>query len=352
MIPNSMIRSLIMERNYIQQSVINEVSDKWGREQQIVGPILIIPYKTYSEDKDGKVIETIKYSNFLPEELNINGEIFPENRKRGIYNVVLYQSIITCSGRFKKPDFSKLGIDKDDVLLEQAFLQISIPDMSGINEKISLKYKNKMFQMEPGIEQINGFISGVKIPIDLDVKQPNFTFDFDLNLNGSHSLSFGPVGKETIVKLTSSWESPSFIGSFLPDEHTINKDGFTASWKILDLNRNYPQSWIGEKQNLLQSSFGLQLIQPVDEYAKIFRSAKYALLVIALTFMVFFFIEIINKQQVHPMQYILVGLAISIFYVLLLSLSEHIGFNNAYLISSLATIGLIGTYSTTILSVY
>lgn len=349
MIPNKLIKDLISERNFNQKSVINEVSDKWGKEQQIIGPVLTIPYKSYFQDKSGKALEHIKFSNFLPEHLNINGEIHPENRKRGLYNVILYQSIINCSGWFKTPSFEKLGVDKRHLLLEKAFLQVSIPDMAGINENITLKYDDKSYRMEPGIEQINGFISGVKIPVEIDMTEKELKFDFDLNLNGSNSLTFGPIGKETNVNLHSNWNSPSFMGSFLPDEHSISDAGFSASWKILDLNRNYPQAWLGEQINLLQSSFGVKLMQPIDEYAKNFRSAKYALLVISLTFLVFFFFEVINKQQVHSMHYIFVGLSISIFYILLLSLSEHLGFNLAYLLSSLSIVGLVGSYSTTIL---
>ncbi|MEL6989929.1 MAG: inner membrane CreD family protein, partial [Bacteroidota bacterium] len=175
-------------------------------------------------------------------------------------------------------------------------------------------------------------------------EQERMQFKFNVNLNGSNSLSFGPIGKETIVELASSWSSPSFNGAFLPDERIVNEDGFNAKWKVLDLNRNYPQAWLDGKQNLLQSTFGVKLVQPVNEYAKNTRSSKYALLVISLTFLMFFFFEMINKQKVHPMHYILVGLAISVFYILLLSLSEHLGFNRAYMISSWATIGLIGAY--------
>lgn len=348
MIPNTLVKDIIRERNHNQTSVIQEVSDKWGNEQQIVGPVLTIPYKKIFEDADGNVKEIIRHSHFLPEHLNIDGEVHPESRKRGLYNVVLYQTNISCNGWFEKPDLTPFSIDPKLILWDKAFLQISIPDMAGINDNIKIKYNKETYRMEPGIEKINGFQSGVKIPIDLNTDHPQLEFSFNLDLNGSNALTFGPIGKETIVTLRSAWSSPSFMGSFLPDEHSVSDDGFTASWKILDLNRNYPQSWIDDKHNLLQSTFGLKLMQPVDEYSKNTRSAKYALLVISLTFLMFFFFEVINKQSVHPMHYILIGLAISIFYILLLSLSEHLGFNIAYMISTWAIVGLIGTYSTTI----
>lgn len=349
MIPNTLIMDLIHERNFSQQSVIKEVSDKWGQEQQIVGPVLTIPYRTFYENTEGEKIENIKYAHFLPEHLSVDGSVNPEHRKRGIYSAVLYQTLINCNGWFKQPDFDKFGVAKENYFLDKAFIQISIPDMTGINDKITLKFDNSTYQLEPGIEKMYGFQSGVKIPIVINTDQEELRFNFELNLNGSKTLTFGPIGKETIVNLKSKWNSPSFMGSFLPDEHSISDEGFEASWKIFDLNRNYPQSWIGENHNILQSSFGLELLQPVDEYSKNFRSTKYALLVILLTFLLFFFFEVMNKQKVHPMHYIFVGLAISIFYILLLSLSEHIGFDRAYLFSAQAIIGLISTYSISIL---
>jgi len=257
MIPNTIIKELIDERNLRQQSVIQEVSSKWGNKQQIVGPVLTVPYKVFNKNSESEIFESLKYSHFLPEYLKINGEINPDERKRGIYNVVLYQTLINCGGWFNQPDYKKLGIAEENLLLDKAFIQISIPDMAGINDKINLKLESKTYQMEPGIEKVNGFNSGVKIPVKIDKQSQEIEFDFDLNLNGSHGLTFGPIGKETVVHLNSKWGSPSFMGSFLPDEHSIGKDGFTASWKVLDLNRNYPQSWTGEQQNLMQSMFGL-----------------------------------------------------------------------------------------------
>lgn len=350
MIPNALVKELIYERNQNQKGVVQEVSAKWGHKQQVVGPVLTIPYKLKFEDEEGNVSEYIKHSHFLPEHLSIKGNINPESRKRGLYDVVLYQSQLNCSGWFAKPDLSKFSVEEENFLWDKAFLQISIPDMAGINDNIKMEYDGQSYRMEPGIDKYNGFQSGVRLPVEIDTSKQELEFNFNLDLNGSHALTFGPIGKETIVQLESSWSSPSFMGSFLPDEHIVNESGFSASWKILDLNRNYPQSWLGDKHDLLQSTFGLELMQPVNEYAKNTRAAKYTLLVVSLTFLMFFFFEVINKQRVHPMHYILVGLAISIFYILLLSLSEHVGFNMAYILSTWAIVGLIGTYSTSILN--
>jgi inner membrane protein len=350
MIPNTLIKEIIRERNYSQKDAIQEVSAKWGNEQQIIGPILTVPYKSIHTNADGETFENIKFSHFLPEQLSINANVNPNTRKRGIYNVILYQSNLDCNGSFGKIDLSQFGIQEEHVLWDKAYVVVSIPDMGGINDNIEMTFGEQKARMESGITTMNNIQSGVKMPISLDPTATHHAFNFSLDINGSKSINFAALGKETNVELSSTWASPSFNGAFLPDERQISEAGFTAKWKVLDLNRNYPQAWIGTNQNLKQSTFGLTLIQPVNEYAKNTRSAKYALLVISLTFLLFFFFEVINKQTVHPMHYILIGLAISVFYILLLSLSEHLGFNRAYLISTWATVGLIGAYSTTILS--
>ena len=174
-------------------------------------------------------------------------------------------------------------------------------------------------------------------------------FNFNVKLKGSEYINFVPVGKVTDIELSSDWNNPSFDGPFLPDSREIDDDGFTAHWNVLHLNRNYPQAWIGAQHKVKDSAFGVNLLIPVDSYQKSERSIKYAILFIGLTFLVFFFIEIINKKRVHPIQYILVGLALCLFYTLLLSISEHTSFNIAYGISTLLTIGLISTYTKTVL---
>jgi inner membrane protein len=173
-------------------------------------------------------------------------------------------------------------------------------------------------------------------------------FKIDLSLRGSQNLYFIPVGKETYAGMSSPWDAPSFVGSFLPGNRTVNKDGFNASWKILHFNRNYPQQWTGQEQSFAKSEFGVYFLVPMDHYLKSLRSSKYSILVIALTFLVFFLVEIMMKQRIHPIQYVLVGLSLSLFYALLLSISEQVGFDLAYMISSIMIILLIYLYSRTI----
>jgi len=368
LIPTSMIESLIREREYRRGDVISEVSDKWGGSQTITGPVLTVPYIVYtkyydSEEKKDKFNKTKAYAHFLPETLNVKGNITPEIRKRSIYKVILYNTQLNLEGKFSTPDFKKLGVNKNYVLWDEAFVSVGIPDMKGIRDNINLKWNKESYAFNPGIKTNDVIGSGVSTKVKINTNEENqlqnnnsiidtsnndYAFSFDLNLNGSSFLNFIPIGKETNVNLESNWAHPSFSGASLPDEHNITKDGFTAHWKELHLNRNYPQQWLGNSHNVFDSSFGVDLLLAVDEYQKSTRSAKYAIMFISFTFLIFFFIEIRNKKRIHPIQFILVGLALTIFYALLLSLSEHIHFNNAYLIASASIIVMIGAYSITI----
>jgi inner membrane protein len=203
--------------------------------------------------------------------------------------------------------------------------------------------------VEPGIQLSNLAHSGITVMLPEDglLHDKNHAFSFDLKLRGSQNLSFVPLGRTTEVSIQSPWESPSFTGNFLPDWREINQDGFRARWKIFELNRNLPQSWIDTdlSAKMNDSAFGFDLLLPLDDYQKSMRSAKYAGMTIALTFLVFFLVEVLNKRKIHPFQYILVGLALCIFYVLLVSISEHSNFNFAYIISALGTISMISLYS-------
>ncbi len=342
LIPMSMIRSLIRERELTSENVIQEVSDSWGKEQKITGPYITIPYKTY-EKVEEKIIEYIHYAHFLPEDLSIEGSILPETRKRGIYKVVVYESGFNIHGKFSPVDFSFLRINPEDIMWDETTINMGVSDMRGIQEAIILKSGKTDYELNPGIKTRDLVSEGVSADINL-TEGEEFNFNLDIKLNGSENLYFIPLGKETNVTMNSTWAHPSFNGVFLPREHNITEKGFTATWKILHLNRPFPQKWSGDKFNVINSAFGVSLIIPVDHYQKSYRSAKYAIMFIALTFITFFFIEIFNKKHIHAIHYLLVGFALVVFYSLLLSLSEHISFNLSYLISSVAIIALITSF--------
>ena len=346
LIPAQMVESLIRERQYTREGAIDEVSSKWGYAQTITGPVLTVPYKAFAKDEHGKYIPVTEYAHFLPEKLNIAGTIHPEMRYRGIYEVVVYNSKMNLTGSFSNPSFKDWGVASENVYWKDAFLAIGIPDMRGIENNILLQWNTESIPFNPGVDSKDVIGSGVsaKVPLNISDTAGTFNFSFDVSLNGSKELNFIPVGKETNVQLISPWSTPSFSGAFLPDKRDINKNGFKAKWNVLHLNRNYPQQWRNASYSIGDSFFGVTLLVPVDDYQKTTRSQKYALMIISLTFLLFFFIEVMNKKRIHPIQYLLVGLAMIIFYTLLLSLSEHVNFNFAYMIASFAIITLIIVY--------
>lgn len=368
LIPTTMIQSIIHDRESLSEQTDQEVSSKWAESQQINGPVLTIPI-LYEYEKeidvavvvDGKTttkrrmktIQQTHYYHLLPESLKINGDVTPKLLKRGIYEVVVYQSAMDIAGNFKMNLTAlnqKLNQNKlKEILYDQAFLTIGISDLRGIKNEMSIEWANKSLMAKPG-SLISSMISSgvtIKLPDLKEMMDSTVGFDFTLALQGSKNMSFVPLGNVTEVALKSNWDSPSFNGNFLPDNRDVTETGFTANWKILQLNRNLPQSWLAtnHSQNMNNAAFGVDLISPIDDYQKSVRSAKYAVMTIALTFLIFFLVEILNKRRIHPFQYALVGLGLCLFYVLLVSISEHSNFNFAYGISSLGIITMISLYA-------
>jgi len=362
LIPTSMLQSLVRERQDLFENTIDELSSKWGNRQTIGGPVLSIPYLTPVKDDKGNIEYWTHYVHFLPEELNINGKILPEKRHRRIYVVVLYKSILHIEGKFGIPDFAAAGVDAAACQLDKAFISTGISDLRGVNDNINCSINGKNYLFGPGIPTHDVLESGISFnfPVDSTKEIP---FSFDINLNGSSRLAFLPFGKVTNVNLSSPWNTPSFEGSFITDTNTVNDSGFVANWKILQLNRNYPQQGTGSfisknkgNNNYMPddntyrgdddySSFGVRLLLPVDEYQKTMRSVKYCIMFIIITFLTFFFSEVLNKKRIHPIQYLLVGFAICLFYVLLLSISEHLSFGLSYLTGCVSIIILISFYA-------
>ncbi len=345
-VPWALLEFLIYDRQNQSERAVFEVSSSWSNEQTLKGPVLYIPYKVWTTDVNNKPTYTISRVNVLPDELNVNGNVVPEKRYRGIYEVVVYSSALHFNGKMRIPDLAAMKIRSEDILWDEAYVGVGISDMRGIRDGIAMKWGDTSLTFNPGIG--NTGITGVSSPVSFltdSLTGTEYEFSFDLNINGSRTLSFEPVGMTTNVKLTSSWANPSFKGTFLPDSRKISDSGFVAEWKVLHLNRNYPQIWIDNQYITSESDFGVDLMVPVDHYTKSSRASKYAILVIGLSFLVYFFVEVMQKMRIHPFQYILVGLAICIFYLLLLSFSEHMKFNVAYIISALATIGAVTVYS-------
>jgi inner membrane protein len=353
LIPAFMVQDLIHERMQRQEEAIQEVSSKHAEGQRIAGPILTIPYiTTKNETKRDGTTSTVKRRNYfhvLPEHLNVKGKILPEKRKRGLFEVVVYGSDIKFDGDYANMDFEAKGISQDQFELDKAFITLGISDLKGVTDQVKIKVGESLTECSPGVLSDDVVRSGLHIRYPMDTIPEKLDFSFDLQLNGSEHLMFTPIGKVTTVDLESPWQEPSFDGLFLPDSRKVSDQGFHAKWKVLHLNRNYPQSWVGDDVNIRNSEFGVNLKLPVDVYQKSMRVAKYALLFIVLTYLVFFFVEVLNQILIHPIQYILVGIALVLFYVLLLAFSEQIYFDLAYVISAAMTIGLIFLYCRSIL---
>jgi inner membrane protein len=374
LIPASWIESIIFERQQRAGEVINEVASKWSGSQTISGPVLIIPYKkmeVIDYGKDGKEIrESTQNGYFLPDNLDITGNITPEELHRGIFDAVVYESALKVNATFSKPDFSKFSVADEMIQWKDAYLVFGITDLRGISENPKFTMGTSELSAEPsnniGVSIKKSVQSGSANYIyesssDYEpstngivtklgwTTADSFSGDFNmtLDLKGSRRLDFIPAGKTTEVKLAGKWNNPSFDGEFLPAKRDFTNDSFTASWKILHFNRPFSQQWNENNKVLSGADFGVRLLVPVDQYQKSIRTAKYGVLIILLTFMSLFLVEITQKIRIHPFQYILIGAALTIYYSLLLSFSEHLGYDLAYLVASLATVILISLYSTT-----
>ncbi len=350
LIPSFLIQEIINERIALSESVKNELYAQWGGKQVVAGPVLNVPYSV-SEPADNNqgTKERFGVAHFLPETLKADGILHPGTRKRGIYKVVVYEGKLKLKGSFAQPDVSLLDLQNATYNWRAAYFTMGISDMRGIKNLPELVINGQKCMVEPGVADTGLFQSGITIKAhSVDLNQP-MNFEIDLVLNGSEDLSVEALGKTSEVSMKSDWAQPSFTGSFLPANRQVTAQGFTAEWQVTHLNRNFPQQWIDRKYNTNEAKLGVQLLLPVDHYHKSMRSAKYAILFIALNFLIFIFIEIKSKTRIHPFQYVLVAFALLIFYALLTSISEQTGFNWAYLISALAVTMLITWYSYTIL---
>jgi inner membrane protein len=346
-IPNVMIQNLIHEREKRSEETVEKLNEKWSGSQTLCGPILNIPFTSTVVSADNKPV-TVQHHELrlTPDQLDIQTQLFPEERHYGIYKAILYKSEISISGRFlpvntlTPPENSVFHFDK-------AYISLGVSDLHGLTSLFDFKLNGKAYTLEA-----NGYteFAGNTLAADLKGNLPeeaseNLQFNCIVNLNGSGSINFIPLGNTTKVEVDGQWKSPGFIGNFSP-ESEIGDNDFKATWSILSFNRSIPSSWVDKNFSSAQdASFGVNLVDTVDHYRQTMRSAKYSLMFIALTFLVFFFVEILAKLRIHPIQYSLVGIALVLFYCLLLSISEHLGFTIAYLIASIAVVVMITAYS-------
>jgi len=385
LIPTSMVESLISERASNRDSATEAISAQWGGAQLVLGPVLVLPY-TALETTDGHTSEVTRYLSLLPDTLSSTGTLAPERRHRGIYEAVVYRAKLRVQGVFRAPPLADLGVPASAVRWPEAFVALGISDLKGIRSGLALRWDGQTRPFEPGLPTVEVLPYGSAPTLSTQVSEvrqernsyskvnddddagrgdaanglqalvplaneealtQRHTFAFDLDLNGSTGLLQAPLGRQTTLHLSAPWADPSFIGAFLPTQRSLTGQAFSADWKVFHLNRNYPQHWRSPeaRPDVDASTFGVRLLVPVNEYLKTMRAAKYALLPLALTFLVFFFVEILNRLRIHPFQYLLVGLALVIFYVLLLALSEQMPFDAAYGLAGLTIVGLVTAYA-------
>lgn len=362
LIPMSFIEGLITERQARRDEAIDEVSSKWGRSQTITGPIIQVPYistlrkeGTTPTTPDSKhdaspvIYEAKEYVHILPEQLIIQAHMVPEVRHRGIYQVILYRSRIHINATFTLPSLVELGIASNKILWDEAAVVLGISDVKGITSAITVRYDTTLYAADPGVLSQYVIEHGISIRPPFQ-KARQHTFSSNISLHGSSELLFVPVGRETDVQLEAAWGNPSFTGAYLPERRTVTDSLVRASWKVFHFNRRYPQVWSGSSYTVAESTFGIRLIPGIDEYQKTMRTAKYAIMIVALTFLSFFMVEILARRLLHPIQYVLIGLALVVFYTLLLSLSEQIRFTFAYTIASTLTILLITLYTRSVVA--
>ncbi len=355
-IPIYEIREVIKERQQTREDAVKEVTEKWGRSQSLVGPSIIVPYinKSSGPSYSGqpRFAPGVEYATFLPEELKVSGQLESQLLHRGIYEIPVYKMSVNMVGRFSSPDFSEWAIEPNDILWGRAYLSMRVTDSWAMTKSPKLLWNDRRLDFLPSSGEYGKNYEGIHVKLADDLNGDSFNFSFSLELNGSVGAFFVPFGRDTEVQIDSDWDSPSFQGTWLPKNRTVGSDGFEATWNIPFLSRNFAQKWLNSaamEQDIFESEFGVEMISPVDHYRMSQRSVKYQILFLVLTFATLWLFEVLAKIRVHPVQYLLIGVGMCLFYLLELSLAEHFGFIRSYIIASVAIIILVTFYSVAVL---
>jgi inner membrane protein len=363
LIPLEFVKSLIAERSLRQNEVIAETGDKWGKQVYFYGPIVKVPYKVFSEavsvNEKTKVATTVKtsmmqYAYFFPEVLKNNSLVTTKLLNRSNYESVVFTAKMNFEGKYSKPDFSSKNIPDGDIEWNKATILIRTTNLKSIKDEVKIKVGANNYTFEPVYSSEHDSVEALETPF-LDpatfTKNAAVDFNFNITYNGSKQIKIVPIGKITDAHMASNWASPSFSGNFLPGDATkkISAKGFEADWKVLHINRAFSQQSFEILPALQQYAFGVDFIIPANQYQQNERATKYGFLVIGLTFLIFFLIQSISKIRIHIFQYSMTGLALIMFYTLLISITEHSSFLKAYLIAGTSVVVMITLYSVSIL---
>jgi len=349
-VPLLFIQLALSDREETAAGAIQDIASGWGGPQIVAGPVVLLPYTVERATVvDGKTIQsTLRLTAvLLPENLNMAVQASEETRWRGIFAVPVYRSAVRMHATFEKAALATLAPSDAHILWNEATVSILVSDAHGLAENVSLSVNGRTIAFQPGAGMPDLKVTGIQAPLGLSGAD-NLSLETNLTLRGSRELSLSPLGRRTTASIRSAWPSPSFFGAFLPSERKVGAEGFEASWVVPYLARGFGQHFDTTDeavQQLVTPAFGVRFYQPVDHYQLVQRSLKYAILFVALAFLVFFVVETVSPRRLHVVHYALVGAAQVLFYLLLLSLSEHIGFARAYLAAATATIGLTSLYA-------
>jgi inner membrane protein len=357
LIPVSMIKGVVHDRIDVHREARADIMRAWGSEQTLTGPILVLPYRIAHINSYGNQAIERAFLYVLPNDLDINIEVDPEIRYRGMHKVPIYSADISVRGSFAKPDFEAVAPAESDVDWDKAFVALSVSDARAIAHAPLVDIGDSVSRFRSGGARILGraatpMVADVESDFE-DFRQGNaLGFEMDLRLNGADSLLISPLGDTTDVAIASTWPSPSFVGEYLPETREVSDAGFDAAWQVSGLGRELPTHWTaaaGTPVDAGLSAFGVTFYQPVGLYQLSLRATKYAVLFIGMSFVAYFLFEVMVGLRLHPLQYLLIGFANAVFYLLLLSLAEHIGFAWAYFVSAFASVGLVAGYSASVL---
>lgn len=342
LIPLSLVQNLISERSLRQKEVVTETTSKWGGKIAFQGPILKILYTDPVTKKNN-------FAYFFPEELKANIQTTMEKPlERSIYKSNVFTSEMKFDGKFTKPNFE--SIPAENIHWNQSKIIIKTTNLKSLKDEVTINFNSKKLTFEPANTTSGDSIESLETNyFDYGSSQNDGNFKFDISFKGSQQIKVVPIGKTTSVTMNSNWNSPSFNGNHAPTTREVTEKGFKADWKILHFNRPFAQHYFGNLPSLYQHSLAVDFITPVDEYQQNERASKYGFLVIGLTFLIFFLIQSISKINIHIFQYSMIGIALIMFYTLLISITEHSSFSLAYAISGTSVIALISLYSISIL---
>ncbi|KOS05990.1 hypothetical protein AM493_08030 [Flavobacterium akiainvivens] len=358
LLPLHYVQGIIKERSTLQETVVSDITEKWGSHVYICGPILKIPYKAYgnqtTQTDTVKTVQNRVYTDYLyvfPEMLKADSKVNTFEKHRNNYDAAVFNANLKLTGNYPVPDLARQNISPDAVEWDKASVIINTNAIKSIKGTVNARINDNLYSFEAAeMDNQENLATLQTAPINLkSAALGSIPFEIKISYDGSNSFAIVPIGKLTEATMAGNWPSPKFTGNYLPEKHDVTDNGFTASWNISQLNRPFAQQYTTLIPKMNNYSFDVDFVIPVDEFQQNERASKYGFLVIGLTFLVFFLIQTVSKINIHIFQYTMIGLALVMFYTLLISITEHSSFWLAYLIAGVSVVTMIGLYSLSIL---